>query len=488
VSRPRRSGRGDGIGLGTLRRLPFPHRVTRRGLLAGGAALLLASRELDRLFEQADALAAPGGNLQQFVSRPDLKPPVVTVLRSHATAQGYVFAAPSSGPGQNGAMIIDNAGSLVWFHPVQNKAVTDFKVQQLHGKPVLTWWEGKDVDGLGDGEWVVLDTSYRQIARFGAARGLHGDLHEFVISPQNTALVLSNEVRPWSGGQVVGGVVQELALPSGKLLWDWHTLDHVAISETEIKARPGPRFDYFHINAIDVAPDGNLIISGRNTWAAYKVERHSGRIMWRLGGKRSTFQLGPGAQFEWQHDVREHPGGLVSVFDNAAAPKEEPQSRALLLKLDGKRKRATLVHAYMHKPELVLSHFLGNMQLLANGNVFVGWGGSPYMTEFTRAGGIVFDARLPRGGQSYRAFRFPWVARPADKPALVVRGGSAYATWNGATEVASWQLVEGSSRTKAVARSGFETKLDLSAQTKSVAVTALDRAGRELGSSPTVTV
>jgi hypothetical protein len=358
--------------------LPFPHRFTRRRLLAGGAALVLASPELDRLVDQSKALAAPGENLQQFVSRPDLKPPVVTVLQhAHTAAPGYVFAAPSSGPGQRGAMIFDNSGALVWFHPVSHKAVTDFKVQQLHGKPVLTWWEGKDIDGLGEGEWVVLDTTYRRIARFGAARGLHGDLHEFQISPQSTALVLSNEVRAWSGGQVVGGVVQELDLPSGRLLWEWRTLDHVPITETEIKAKPGPRFDYFHINSIDVAPDGNLIISGRNTWAAYKVERRTGRIIWRLGGRRSTFALGPGAHFEWQHDVREHPGGLVSVFDNAAAPQEEPQSRALLLRLDTTRRRATLVHAYTHTPQRILSHFLGNAQLLGNGDVFVGWGGRP---------------------------------------------------------------------------------------------------------------
>jgi hypothetical protein len=128
------------------------------------------------------------------------------------------------------------------------------------------------------------------------------------------------------------------------------------------------------------------------------------------------------------------------------------------------------------------------MQPLPNGDVFVGWGGSQYMTEFTRAGAIVFDARLPRGGQSYRAFRFPWVAQPADKPALVVRDGAAYASWNGATEIASWQLIEGAGRTKTVARTGFETTLDLAAQTKSVAVTALDRAGQELGTSLTVSV
>ena len=286
---------------------------------------------------------------------------------------------------------------------------------------MLTWWEGKAVHGLADGEWVVLDTSYRELFRLRAARGLHGDLHEFVISPQNTALVTSNEVRTWDlrsvggsrAGQVVGGVVQELELPSGRLLWEWRSLEHVAVDETEIKARPGPRFDYFHVNSIDVAPDNNLIVSARNTWAAYKLHRRTGRVLWRLGGKRSDFTFGAGARFEWQHDVREHAHGVVSVFDNAAAPAEEPQSRALLLALDTKRMHVSLERAYVHRPERVLSHFLGDTQLLANGNVFVGWGGAPYVTEFTRSGEIAFDARLPRGGESYRAFRFP-VGRASD--------------------------------------------------------------------------
>ena len=469
-------------------------RLTRRELLRLGAVFAVAG---PALLERAPASLAAGGSVQRFVSRADLLPPAVSVLRTaHDTAPGYVFLAPSSGPGQRGAMIFDNRGGLVWFHPVAHKAVTDFKVQRFRGEPVLTWWEGKSEHGLGDGEWVVLDGSYRELARFTTARGLHGDLHEFVITPQDTALVTSNEVVARDltrvggsrSGLVVGGVVQELELPSGKLLWEWRSLDHVAVDETEIKARPGPRFDYFHINSIDVAPDGDLIVSGRNTWAAYKLSRRTGRVLWRLGGKRSDFALGPGAQFEWQHDVREHAGGLVSIFDNAAAPAEEPQSRALVLSLDTQRKRAKLVHAYTHRPERVLSHFLGNVQLLGNGDVFVGWGGSAYVTEFDRSGSIVFDARLPRGGQSYRAFRFPWVGRPTDRPALAVRSGVAYASWNGATEVASWRLTENGSVGRVAPRSGFETPLTLAADTRSVAVTALDTAGNPLGTSSRLTV
>ena len=457
-----------------------------------------AGRNLPGLLDVAEAAA--GGNVQKFVSRPDLKPPTVTVLQhAHDTAPGLVFVAPSSGPGQRGAMIFDDAGELVWFRPVVDKIVTDFKVGLLHGKPVLTWWEGKVVHGLADGEWVVLDASYRELFRFPAAHGRDGDLHEFVITPQNTALVTSNETRTWDltsvggsrHGQVVGGVVQELALPSGRLLWEWRSLDHVAVDETEIKARPGPRFDYFHINSIDVAPDNDLLISARNTWAAYKVSRRTGKVLWRLGGKRSDFTFDKGARFEWQHDVREHAHGLVSLFDNAAAPQEEPQSRALLLTLDTKRMHVSLEQTYTHRPYPVLSHFLGNTQLLANGNVFVGWGGSPYVTEFTRSGAIAFDARLAHGGQSYRAFRFPWVGKATDKPSLGVRGDRLYASWNGATEIVSWGLLEGATasdlrRTQTVPRAGFETPLTVAAQTRSAAVVALDRSGASLGTSNTV--
>jgi hypothetical protein len=476
-------------------------RCTRGELLAGAAGILLAqpAAHLARgLFQVAEAQAAAGRNVQHFVSRPDLTPPTITVLRrAQGTARGHLFVAPSSGPGQRGAMIFDDTGELVWFHPVAGKTVTDFKVGHFRGKPVLTWWEGKDVNGLGVGEWVVMDSGYRELFRLQAARGLEGDLHEFVITPDDTALVACDETVVWDltsvggsrRGHVVGGVVQELALPSSRLLWEWRSLDHVAVSETAIKGKPGPRFDYFHINSIDVDGDGNLLVSARNTWAVYKVDRRTGRVLWRLGGKRSDFAMGPGTHFYWQHDARHHPNDVVSIFDNAAAPPKEPQSRAVSIALDLKRKRASLRHAYTHRPERVLSHFMGNAQVLDDGDVVVGWGAAPYVTEFASSGAIVFDARLPRGGQSYRAFRFPWVGRPATPPSLTATGGVLHASWNGATEVASWRLLEGASTSdlrpsQTVRRTGFETVLKAAPKIRHAAVVALDGSGASLGTSP----
>jgi Arylsulfotransferase (ASST) len=453
-------------------------RLSRAEFLAGAAALALAARLPERAF-------ATGENLQHFVSRPDLKPPIVTV---RGATRDFVFLAPSSGPGQNGAMILDGRGELVWFHPSPGVATTDFKVQQLHGKPVLTWWEGKDADGMGNGHWVIADSTYRRLARVGAARGLHADLHDFQVTRNGTALGLSNEVVRWRHGTLIGGVVQELALPSGGLLHEWRSVQHVEPDETAIRAKPGPRFDYFHINSVDQDGDGNLLVSARNTWAAYKVAWPGGRILWRLGGKRSDFTLGPGARFWWQHDVRRHSKGIISVFDNGAAPAEELQSRALLLHLDEHRRHASLVHAYTHRPERVLSHFMGNTQLLGDGHVLVGWGGSPFVTEFAANGATVFDAQLPTGGQSYRAFRSPWTGRPSEPPAVVAANGLVYASWNGSTEVTSWQLVEDDRPAQTVPRAGFETALRTAGATKRVAVVALDSRGAPLRSSATIDV
>lgn len=442
-----------------------------------------------------------GANLQRFVSRPDLKPPRITIVQpARSTAGGYVFLAPSSGPGQRGPMILDDAGELVWFRPLDGPTATDFKVSLYRGEPVLTWWEGKSSNhGLPEGEWVVADASYRELARFTAADGRDADLHELTIGPSGTAFVTSYEVvtRNLSStggsvrGRVIGGIVQELELPRGRLLWEWRSLDHVAVDESHAKV--GPRFDYFHVNSIDVDAAGDLLVSARNTWAVYKVDGRTGRVVWRLGGRRSDFELGRGLFFAWQHDARWHDGGrIISLFDNGAAPAVESQSSALVLALDAQRRRATLVRRYRHLPPQS-AKFMGNAQLLPGGDVFVGWGSRPFVTEFGSDGGVHFDARLPHGGESYRTFRFPWVGRPHDAPVVAVApGGALYASWNGATEIAAWRLLEGAAATgleatATVPRRGFETALgDTRTTTRFAAVVAVDRNGAPLGTSRTI--
>jgi len=482
--------------------------LTRSQLVRQGARVVLAGSLLggaDVLSRAGDAFGAERANdTRHFVSRPDLHPPTLTVLRHGRTAPGHIFIAPSSGPGQRGVLIADSTGEPVWFHPTTPQTAMNFRTGVFHGKPVLTWWEGKAESGLGTGTHVILDDSYRVVARVPAGGGRQSDLHEFLITPENTALLTSYEIRDAdltsiggpSNGKVIGGLVHEVALPSGRVLFEWKSLDHVDVAETHAPYLGHP-LDYFHINSIDFTPDGGLLVSARNTWAVYKISRRTGDVRWRLGGKRSDFKMGKGTVFAWQHDARHQGHNRVTVFDDGAMPQVEPQSRGLLIQLDQKSGTARLVRKYVHHPNRIVSRFMGNMQALENGNVMIGWGSEPYFTEFGPNGEIELDVRLPDGGMNYRAFRLPWRGRPSLPPAAVYRyahgQGTVYVSWNGATEVAAWRLDSGlrpgSLRAgSAVARTGFETALRTTPGDKYAAAVALDASGHVLGRSKAIRV
>jgi hypothetical protein len=465
--------------------------------------------------EPAATTAAPApkpGPTQHFFSRPDLKPPLVRIQTpAHGTAPGYVFLAPKMVVAQAGPLIMDNRGEVVWFKPLNTKGVTDFRMQRYEGKPVLTWWRGHVSNvGVGNGWYVIYDTSYRPVAEVRPGNGLVGDVHEFLITPRNTAVFtvyhrlpvdLSSVGGP-KEGKVWDGIVQELDIKTGKVLFEWHSYPEVGVKESYApppKAKAGakaPPYDYFHINSIDVEANGNFLVSARNTHALYEVDRKTKKVLWRLGGKKSTFAMETGTKFAWQHDARRHADGTITLFDNGAAPPVEKFTRILVLRVDTKAKKVSLVRSY-HHPKRLLAPFEGNAQFLSNGNIFVGWGAQPYVSELGANGSLRFDAYFGHGkppGQdadTYRAYRFVWHGTPKDRPALAVGGQTAYASWNGATEIKGWQVLAGPDAqhlqpVKEAAKSGFETPIRLAKSAAFYAVRALGANGKVLGTSPTV--
>lgn len=402
-------------------------------------------------------------------------------------------------------MIVDDRGELVWFQALRGKTAMDFRVQIYRGRPVLTWWQGRFVRGWGLGEYVVSDSSYRPIARVEAANGYRGDHHDFTITPQGTALftiyhAVRRNLSSVGGrrrGTVMDGVLQEVDIESGRVVFEWHSLQRVGIAESykSVPRRSGDPWDYFHINSADVDADGNLLISARNTHTVYKVNRDTGAIMWRLGGKKSDFKMARGARFAWQHDVRRQADGTVSIFDNAASPKVRKRSRGIVLALDTRRMRARLKRKYEH-PRDLLAPNKASMQVLPNGNVFLGWGSEPYFSEFSKGGRLLFDARFLGAVASYRAYRFQWSGRPLGEPAVAAdarRGGRLmiHASWNGATDVTSWQVLAGATPAalrpvQSVARDGFETAIRVRTTAPYVAVQAKDGSGQVIGTSRTV--
>ncbi|MBA3425260.1 MAG: arylsulfotransferase family protein [Rubrobacter sp.] len=491
--------------------------ITRRRFLkAAGAGAVwitltstLGCESTRRL--RADASAAQVAQTWNFRSRPELKPPIIDVTtQAHDTVPGYICIAPKNGPGeagpgQDGAMILDNKGQLVWFRPLSREArdMMDFTVQRYRGESVLTWWEGVHT-GYGQGEYLIFDGSYREIARVRAGNGYQGDHHEFLISPRDTALFtiyhkVFGDLSPVGGskdGLVLDGIAQEVDIETGEVLFEWHSLNHVGLDESNGRPPENPElaFDYFHINSIDVEPDGNLLISSRLTSTVYKVDHETGEVIWRLGGKNSDFEMGPGTRTNYQHDARRQPDGTITIFDNGAL-KEDDQSRGIVLRLDENAMTATLLREYTH-PDKVFSGTQGNVQVLPNGNVFVGWGSAPVLSEFDKDGELLFSASFPLEAETYRAFRFEWSGRPSDDLAMVARRASedevtVYASWNGATEVASWQVLTGPSLDQmeplgTAPRQGFETAITVNTTEPYVGVQALDRAGQALGTGKAV--
>jgi len=474
--------------------------------LAGvGAAALAFPGALSGL-----ARAAEGEPVRRFVSRPDLVPPAIDVSTTLPTAApGYVFLAPFTGPSQLGPLVVDDSGEPVWFQPVpetSNMAVHDFRVQTYRGRPVLTWWEGTFEAGYGRGECVVVDDSYREIARFGAGNGLSADLHEFTITSRDTALVTAYVGVPSdlsaAGGPVDGtlleGVVQEIHIASGAVLFEWHSSEHVGLEESNLPSTAG-LWDYFHLNSVDLLDDDDLLVSARHTCAVYKLDRDTGEIVWRLGGKRSDFAMGPGTSFAFQHDARAHGPSVVSIFDDGAySPQSaiEPVSRAIVIELDLDAMTARLASAYAN-PAGALTYAMGNAQELSDGGTFVGWGTTPQFTEFAPDGSVRFDATFAGGG-SYRAYRAQWTGEPSAPPSLaVVRNGDgsaqAYVSWNGATRVSHWQLLGGPGHTAlkslhTVVRTGFETSIRVKEAHPFLAAVALDGRSRALAATRVVRV
>mgnify|MGYP002136816822 CR=1 FL=1 len=484
-------------------------------------AAALTAAVLVALGAAGAAHAAPVPTTQSFLSRPSLHPTAITFTKKETkSGMGYIFTAPKSMAGtplaSTGVMIVDGAGNLVWFKHVGGVGAYNFRKQTYEGKPVLTWWHGIHYRGFGSGDVEIYNTSYHHVATVSAGNGYKADFHEFFITPQNTALLtayrdidhydLSKKV---PGGtkndKITDNVLQEVDIKTGKVLLEWHTKDTIAPSESYApnSNKYGVPYDWVHLNSAGLDSDGNIIASARGTHAFYRINRKTGKLMERIGGKKSDYKMGPGAQTAFQHDVQRINDKQITAFDNNAdvptLPIADHQARGVILNIDEKKKTVKLARQIQHPGFPIQSVSMGNMQTLANGNVFFGWGGQvSYFSEVDKTGKAVIEGQYatPRV-DSYRAYRQTWTANPTDRPAAVATrtGGKVQVavSWNGATHVHSWRVLAGTSTTKlatvtTVPRKGFETKITITTSHPLLRVLALDAGGKLIGTTRPVKV
>jgi EmrB/QacA subfamily drug resistance transporter len=454
-----------------------------------------------------------------FVTEPTLHPPVLdrdSPTLAGKLAPGFIFTANFYNlnypplVGQSGPLILDSNLQPVWFQPVPEKLVaSNLSLQTYEGKPALAWWQGvvTNTGSTESGEDVVVDQHYQTVARLRGADGWVLTLHELLIDGEDAWVTanknIAKNLSSYGGaynGALIDSAVQEYNLRTGKLLRTWDALDHIPLGDSYASVPTnGFPWDAYHVNAIDLTGSGTFLVSMRNTWAAYLVDADTGKIEWTLGGRHSSFEFGPGAAFQWQHDVKMQSSSTVSMFDDhccqltgggTSVPATGP-SRGLVLELDQQTHTATLVAQYPGGNQFE-TEYMGDTQPLGNGNTFVGWGSEPYFSEYSSSGQRLLEGNFPGSDLSYRETLDPWVGLPLYPPvgAARQRDGktTVYASWNGATRVTSWRVMAaaGAGRMTTVAttaKSGFETAIPMRQSYTSFAVQALAADGRVIGTS-----
>jgi hypothetical protein len=359
-----------------------------------------------------------------------LGPPPVTVLQGAGSGKGDLFVAPQASAPHgvryaSGPEILTDSGTVIWFHAVPaGEMASDFRTQTYQGRPVLTWFQGMGLDGTD----YIYDDHYQQIAEVKAGNGYLTDFHEFLITPQDTALILADTFGTADltsiGGpadqKVFDGIVQEIDIPTGRVLFQWNSTDHVPYGDSHNPRPPSAAtpWDWFHINAVHLDTDGNLLINSRYTWTIYKVNLHTGQVIWELGGKHNTFKVtaargqildAASEIFAFQHDPEPIGNDEYTLFDNESngSTRLLPHSRVVTVALDHSTKVATLVKS-LNQPEGQIASALGNAQTTSDGNLFVGWGTVGSISEFSPTGQRLFNAKLPAGVSTYRAYLLPW--------------------------------------------------------------------------------
>jgi hypothetical protein len=357
------------------------------------------------------------------------KPPSLTVLTNAGVSPGDIFLANFGPPNGYGAgpEILSTTGTVIWYHPVPaGTSVTDFRTQTYLGQPVLTWSQSASFGGTPTD--YIYDDHYKQIATVKAGDGAATDLHEFLITPWNTALITATKTTTANltaiGGRkdqtVTDGLVQEIDIRTGKVLFQWNSAGHVPYGDSHLPLpqKASQAWDWFHINAVHLDPSGNLIIDSRYTWAFYDVSQHTGKVLWQLGGKHSSFtekavagQVLDSAHeiFAWQHDPSAVSSNVYTVFDDESDGDSTllPYSRAVTIQLNFRTHVATLVQSD-NQPEGLGTPAFGSAQTTSDRDLFVGWGEAPSISEFSPSGKLMFNAIFNGGSFTYRAYLLPW--------------------------------------------------------------------------------
>jgi hypothetical protein len=335
--------------------------------------------------------------------------PTITTTLYGTPAPGRLFLAsfPIGAAGSPYLMIVGNAGGPV-FARAAPQFCTDFK-EQPDGR--LTYYD------TANAKFYIMDNTYTVVDSVVCGNEFYTDLHELRLLPNGHALLMGIDLEIVDMSTVVPGgnpaasvsglVIQELD-QDRNVVFQWRSWDHFQVTDATHEDLTAASIDYVHGNALEVDTDGNLLLSSRHMDEITKIDRTTGDVIWRWGGKNNQFTLvGDTLWFSHQHAIRRIANGHVTLFDNGNF--HTPQfSRAVEYALDETNMTAELVWQYRNTPD-TYGNAMGYVQRLDNGSTLVSWGtGKPDMIEVSPGGAKVMTLSLPAGVASYRMFRQDW--------------------------------------------------------------------------------
>ena len=355
--------------------------------------------------------------------------PTFTMEVNDSTSIGDYFFSPTrivSGDGYN--VIVSNTGELKYYNKIDDGVPFDFKVASNSMLTFGIMSEFYEFGGGGDTDFFLMDSSFSIVQKFQMGNGYTSDFHEFQYLPNGHVFMVAYDLQPVDmselvegghpGALVAGSVIQELD-QNGNVIFQWRSWDNYNLLDSYADLTQSI-FDAIHINSIELdLSDLNIIISTLALGEATKINRNTGEIIWRMGGKNNQFTFINESQehaplyFMFQHEIRRLSNGNITMFDGGDTERRQ-YSRAVEYEIDEVAKTATKVWEYRKSPD-IYSPNMGSVQRLANGNTVIGWGlasmspGQPMITEVDPEGNIVaeltFDKPLTT---SYRALKFEW--------------------------------------------------------------------------------
>lgn len=334
---------------------------------------------------------------------------LISVNYKNAPSDGYFFLSPFHFPGTNPnyLMIMDNWGNRIFYQEKSHRSF-DFKVLP-DGR--LSHYDDKYIS------FRIMDRSFNLVDSFYCKNGYKTDNHDLFFLDNGNVVMMSYDPQVVdmsqivSGGQpdavVIGLIIQEQDTDRN-VVFEWRSWDHMQITEAADQINlTADTIDYAHGNAIDQDHDGHILISSRNLNEITKINRQTGDIIWRFGGKANMFTLTNDTRwFAHQHDIRKLDDSTYTIFDNSNH-NLPVYSRAVAYRLDEANLTATKIYEYNNE-QRGYSQAMGSFRRLPGGNYLIGLGSDwePSLIELDETGNLRFEMSLPPHVMNYRALKF----------------------------------------------------------------------------------